>query len=85
MSCLFVPRLGDIYGRKPIYLVSIFFQIPLYGLCAYTSSIYVIYGAATLLGPTVIGRMSCGFFLLMESARLQKESQQESSLAKAKV
>lgn len=26
----------------------------------------MIYAAALLLGPTVIGRMSCGFFLLME-------------------
>ena len=29
--------------------------------------------------------ISLGFFLLMESSRLQKESQEESSLAKAKV
>jgi MFS family permease len=66
LSCLFIPRLGDLYGRKPIYLTAIIMQIPVYAICAWSKSLTVVYVGAFALGPTIIGRMSCGFFLLME-------------------
>jgi MFS family permease len=28
ISCLFIPRMGDLYGRKPIYVVAMIVQIP---------------------------------------------------------
>lgn len=66
VGCTFIPRMGDIYGRKKIYTAAIFAQIPIYFIAGYFSNIYLIYFAAFLLGPTVIARMACGFLLIME-------------------
>ncbi len=74
LSCLFIPRMGDLYGRKPIFLFAVIAQIPIYTMVAYFSNLFVIYVGAFLLGPTVIGRMSCGFFLLMEQVPSRHQS-----------
>jgi MFS family permease len=74
LSCLFIPRMGDLYGRKPIFVFAVVMQIPVYCIVAYTSSVKIIYIGVLFLGPTVIGRMSCGFFLLMEQVPLRHQS-----------
>ena len=66
LSCLFIPRMGDLYGRRFIYITAICAQVPVYFVAAYFSNIYYVYVAAFFLGPCVIGRMSCGFLLIME-------------------
>jgi MFS family permease len=66
VSCLFLPRLGDIYGRKPIYIFALLLQIAVYILACRVSTLKGIYVVAAFLGPCVIGRMACGFLLLME-------------------
>lgn len=37
LSCLFLPRMGDLYGRKPIYVFALTLQIPCYFLCCFFS------------------------------------------------
>ena len=38
-ACLFVPRLGDLYGRKPVFLVAVFVQAPILTWLAFTESV----------------------------------------------
>lgn len=66
ISCLFLPRLGDIYGRKPIYIFALMLQMAVYVLACIVTTLKGIYIVAAFLGPCVIGRMACGFLLLME-------------------
>lgn len=66
LGCLFVPRLGDLYGRKLIFLISMFVQAPIYAVASWTSNLKIVYGMCFLIGPCIIGRMSQGFLLLME-------------------
>jgi len=58
--------MGDIYGRKPIFVTCLALQAPLFGIITWTKSAYVAYGCIFLAGPCIIGRMSCGFLLIME-------------------
>jgi hypothetical protein len=58
--------MGDIYGRKPIFVTCLALQAPLFGIITWTKSAYIAYGCIFLAGPCIIGRMSCGFLLIME-------------------
>jgi len=66
IGCLFMPRLGDLIGRKTIFCFSLLFQVPLIATCGYISKLLPIYTASFLFGICIIGRMSCGFLLMME-------------------
>lgn len=66
ISCLFLPRMGDIYGRKPIYVFALTLQLFVYIAANNVRNLKEIYAVAAFLGPCVIGRMACGFLLLME-------------------
>lgn len=66
LSCLILPRMGDLYGRKPIYIFSLALQIPVYFGLTFFHKLIPIYVCAFLIGPCVTGRMSCGFLLLLE-------------------
>jgi OCT family organic cation transporter-like MFS transporter 4/5 len=66
IGCLFLPRMGDLYGRKPIFAICLTIQAPLLIVITWTKSNWVAYGAIFLWGPCIIGRMACGFLLIME-------------------
>ena len=66
MGCLIIPRLGDLYGRKPIYLWSMIVQGPVILLLCFINSLPIMYILVFIFGWSIIGRMSCGFLLLME-------------------
>ena len=66
ISCLFIPRLGDLYGRKPVFMIALTAQLPVYILLILFNKMIPMYVAAFFLGPTVCGRMACGFLLLLE-------------------
>lgn len=66
LSCLFIPRLGDLYGRKPVFMVALTAQLPVYILLCLFNNMIPMYVSAFFLGPTVTGRMACGFLLLLE-------------------
>jgi MFS family permease len=66
ISCLFIPRLGDLYGRWPVYVFALTLQLPIYcAACLFTKTLYMII-ICFFLGPVIIGRMACGFLLLLE-------------------
>jgi len=66
ISCLIIPRMGDLYGRKPLYVFALILQIPVYILATVFTKMIPIYIVAFFLGPCVTGRMACGFLLLIE-------------------
>ena len=66
VAVLIVPRLGDLYGRKPVFWGALLFSIPLLCLVTFSSSAIVVDVGVLLAGPCIIGRMSCGFLMLME-------------------
>ena len=66
LSCLFIPRMGDLYGRKPMYMFALGLQIPVFIMICLVDKMLLIYMLAFLLGPTITGRMACGFLLLIE-------------------
>jgi MFS family permease len=66
VSCLFIPRMGDLYGRKPLYVFSLIFQIPVYIAFCLFKTMTPIYVTAFLLGPCITGRLACGYLLLLE-------------------
>lgn len=74
ISCLFIPRMGDLYGRKPVYVFALVLQIPVYILACIFNKMLPIYIVAFFLGPCVTGRMACGFLLLLEMVPKKNQS-----------
>jgi MFS family permease len=66
LSCLIIPRMGDLYGRKPLYVFALCLQIPVYIAFCIWKTMIPIYITAFLLGPCVTGRLACGYLLLLE-------------------
>lgn len=66
IGCLFMPRLGDLYGRRPVFLASLFLQGGMFAIATFWHNLIVLYVFAFLLGPVYIGRLASGFCLLME-------------------
>lgn len=58
--------MGDLYGRKPLYVFALILQLPVYLMACFFTKLIPIYVVAFFLGPCVTGRMACGFLLLLE-------------------
>jgi MFS family permease len=67
VSCLFVPRLGDLYGRWRVWSHFQFFQCFIMTAVSVTTYPAVLVGFTFLSGFGIVGRMSAGFLLLMET------------------
>lgn len=72
LGCLIIPRLGDLYGRKPVYLGSMIVQGPVLLIVCLTDNLKLLYVVVFIFGASIIGRMSCGFLLLMEHVPREK-------------
>ena len=66
LGVIIIPRLGDLYGRRPIVIMALFGSIVPLAMVSFTKSLLVVDIGAGLAGPVIIARMSCGFLLLME-------------------
>jgi len=66
IGCLFLPILGDKFGRWKIYMIMCGLQCPLYLFAIFTKYLSVIYFVCFWLGILMIGRLSCAFILLVE-------------------
>ena len=67
IACLFLPTVGDRYGRHVVWQATITLTLPLFLLLNLSSHIGAIYVADFFLGMALIGRFACGFILLTES------------------
>lgn len=66
LGVLIVPRLGDLFGRKPVLFTALCGSIVPLVMVTFTKSVMVVNIGAGLAGPCIIARMGCGFLLLME-------------------
>jgi len=67
LACLFLPTLGDKYGRFAVWRATIFFTLPVILLLNLSNHLGAIYVANFFLGINVIGRYTIGFVLASES------------------
>lgn len=67
IACLFIPRMGDLYGRKKVWLACHLSQAFILVVVAVTKHPKVLCLAALCSGFTIVGRLSAGFLLLMET------------------
>ena len=74
LACLFLPHIGDKYGRLMVYRVTIFSTIFVLLLLNLGNHIGAIYIANFCLGVALIGRFTCGFVLITESAPKNKQN-----------
>jgi MFS family permease len=61
-----MPRLGDVYGRKPVFIYCLLAQGVFFAIATFWHNLLVLYVSAFLIGPMYIGRLAAGFCLLME-------------------
>ena len=66
LGVLFIPRLGDLIGRKPVFIACLIGSLPALIMVTFTTSPLVVTIGAFIAGPCIIARMSCGFLMLME-------------------
>ena len=66
IGCLFMPRLTDIIGRKPVFCWSLLGQAFLFGVASFVDNYIILLVGAFLIGPMYVGRLCSGFLLLME-------------------
>ena len=71
LACLCIPRIGDKYGRKLVWQVTITLTLPIFLVLNLSSHIGAIYLANFFLGFALIGRFACSFILLTESMPLE--------------
>ena len=67
VACFFIPRMGDLYGRKKVWLACHLFQAFILVAVAVTTLPKVLTLVAFFSGFTIVGRLSAGFLLLMET------------------
>lgn len=66
ITLLWVPRLGDIYGRKQVFAIAMAFSVVLYALLMTTSSLNAMIAIAGLFGMITSVRVNIGYIYLME-------------------
>lgn len=66
LACLFVPRLGDVYGRKMPFLISVACSILLYLGVLLSQSIYLTMVLFFIIGMTQPGKTSVSYVYILE-------------------
>jgi len=66
IGCLFLPRMGDLYGRRPVFLVCSFGGVGTILITALDKNLLIMYVGGCIGGCITIGRIACGFLLLLE-------------------
>lgn len=65
-TLFFVPRLGDVYGRKNIIMISLVTNLTASILMLATSSLRVFYACMFINGASLSGRLSVGVVYMQE-------------------
>lgn len=74
MTCFFLPKLADKYGRLTVYRTTIILTLPLFFILNLSHSIGYLFFVMFMLGVALIGRFTCGFVLLTESVPKKNQS-----------
>jgi MFS transporter, OCT family, solute carrier family 22 (organic cation transporter), member 4/5 len=73
-ACLTLPFLSDKIGRIPVFLTTMFFQIPLLVMILTAKRIGDIYFVAFFYGIALIGRYTVGFVYTLEVLMVDKKA-----------
>ena len=65
-GCLFVPLLGDKYGRWKIFIITMALHLLLYPALIFTDKIGMVYFLCFIFGLLMFGRYMIGFILVTE-------------------
>ena len=67
-GCLTIARLGDIYGRKPIYKLGLFMHLAFsIGICfLQTRNFIILYGLLLVFGMSITARYYVGYSFNIE-------------------
>ena len=74
LAVLVVPRLGDLFGRRPIVQTALITSIAPLVMVVFTDKLWLVDFGAFIAGPCIIARMSCGFLLLMEHVPTKQQA-----------
>ena len=66
IGCLTLTRLGDIVGRKPIFMLGMIMQIGITTTTIFMTNEYVAYVLCFLEGISMTGKQYVGYSLLIE-------------------
>jgi MFS family permease len=67
IGCLTLTRLGDVVGRKPIFMLGMCMQIAITFTIIFMTNEYVAYGLCLLEGISMTGKQYVGYSLLIEN------------------
>ena len=66
VGCSFVTRLGDVYGRKPVYLAGLTLNLVLISILVVNKNVWVAYVCIFLLGVSITARYYVGYTYNLE-------------------
>ena len=66
LGVVFVPRLGDLFGRKLIVQIALIESIPCLVVYAIATTPLAVQIAGFFQGPAFIAKIGCGFLMLLE-------------------
>jgi len=73
IGCLTLTRLGDIVGRKPIFMLGMIMQIAVTLSIVLISNPYIAYGLCLLEGISMTGKQYVGYSYLIENQPKSKQ------------
>lgn len=66
LSAGFLPRMADIYGRRPIYMYSMIAHMAIYGAIILSRNLYLTIVLMFFLGMTSVARGAIGYLYTLE-------------------
>lgn len=66
VGCSFVTRLGDVYGRKPVYLSGLIMNFVLITIMIFNENLWIAYACIFALGISITARVYVGYTFNLE-------------------
>ncbi|CDW89142.1 solute carrier family member 5 [Stylonychia lemnae] len=73
LGCLTLTRLGDILGRKPIFIVGMLLQITVCCTLVFIDNIWIAYLMVAIMGVALTGKQYVGYTYLIENMPKSKQ------------
>jgi len=81
LSSLFVARLGDLIGRKKVFVAALLLQVVTILILINSTNLHLSMAGLFLMGVSTAGRMSVGFFFLIEQVPKDSQGKLSTSMA----
>ena len=73
IGCLTLTRLGDIVGRKPIFIIGMLMQITVCITIVFMTNAWAVYGLCLVMGIALTGKQYVGYTYLIENQPKSKQ------------